>query len=131
MQKKVDELGGVWVSGGNTFVLRQAMKLCGFDEILKRLVARDDFLYGAYSAGVCVLSHNLKSYAITDDATDTPYDELKIVLWEGIGLIDYIVEPHYDSDHPESKSTDKEIQYCIENKILFKALRDGEVIIIE
>ena len=26
MQKKVDELGGVWVSGGNTFVLRQAIR---------------------------------------------------------------------------------------------------------
>lgn len=131
LQKKVDELGVVWVGGGNTFVLRQAMKLSGFDDILKQLVGRKDFLYGAYSAGVCVLSPSLKVYAITDDATAMPYSGIKEVVWEGIGLLDYVVEPHYASDHPESKSTDKEIKYCISNKILFKALRDGEVIIIE
>jgi len=36
----------------------------------------------------------------------------------------YHISPHYDSDHEESKATDKEIKYCIDNKILFKALRD-------
>jgi len=33
------------------------------------------------------------------------------------------------SDHPESEAIEKEVEYCIENKNLFMAHRDGEVII--
>ena len=43
----------------------------------------------------------------------------------------FIFEPHYDSDHPESESTDREIKKLIDEKVLFKAYRDGEVLIIE
>ncbi|HRI36016.1 MAG TPA: Type 1 glutamine amidotransferase-like domain-containing protein [bacterium] len=43
---KLDTLAGVWVSGGNTFVLRQTMRLSGFDTIFPRLLARSDFVYG-------------------------------------------------------------------------------------
>jgi len=39
--------------------------------------------------------------------------------------------PHWDSNHPESVDIDKEIAYCKENNIQYKAIRDGEVIIIE
>ncbi len=55
LQKKVEELGAVFVSGGNVFVLRQAMRLSGLDDILKGL--RDEaFLYAGYSAAGCVLA---------------------------------------------------------------------------
>ena len=37
----------------------------------------------------------------------------------------------YDMEHFESEAVDESIQYLIENKILFRALRDGEVIIID
>jgi dipeptidase E len=46
--------GGVWVRGGNTFVLRQAMRLSGFDHAIHEMPA--DFVYGGYSAGICVLA---------------------------------------------------------------------------
>lgn len=131
LQKTIDTLGGIWVSGGNTFVLRQAMKLSGLDEILYRLTERKDFVYGGYSAAGCVLSPKLDAYQIVDDATDTPYSELKEVLWDGIGLLDYVFLPHFDSDHPESSAIEKEIKYCIENQIPFKTFRDGEVLIID
>jgi dipeptidase E len=52
LRRLVETLGAVWVSGGNVFVLRQAFKLSGFDSILLDLNMKDDFLYGAYSAGV-------------------------------------------------------------------------------
>src|ERR1044071_5952970 len=37
LRKKLSTLGGVWVCGGNAFVLRQAMRLSGFDTIIKHL----------------------------------------------------------------------------------------------
>lgn len=131
LKSKLNELGGIYVSGGNTFVLRQAMYLSGLDNILLQMQNRNDFLYIAYSAGVCVLTPSLKPYAITDDSTDFPYKELKSQIWDGLGILDFAFEPHYKSDHPESDSTDKEIDWCVQNKILFKAYRDGEVLIIE
>lgn len=131
LEKKLKEYSGVWISGGNVFVLRQAMKLSGFDEIISSLKEPNDFVYGGYSAAGCVLSPHLDAYTIVDDSTETPYPELKNTVWEGLGLISYAFLPHYDSEHPESESIGKEIRYCIENKIPFVALRDGEAIIIE
>jgi dipeptidase E len=128
--KKVSELGGVWISGGNTFVLRQAMSLSGLDEILKGSALRKDFLYGGFSAAGCVLSPDLHAYEIVDDATDLPYAEIQKVTWEGLGLIDFAFMPHFDSNHPESSDIAKEIQNCRDKGMPFKAVRDGEVLII-
>lgn len=132
LSRKLDTLDGIYVRGGNSFVLRQAFKLSSLDEIFHReLVWRKDFLYIGYSAGVCVLTPDMKTYAITDDANNFPYDQLKEQIWDGLGILNFTFEPHYRSDHPESASTYREIEYCVENKILFKAYRDGEVLIIE
>lgn len=130
LRTKLQSLGGVYVSGGNTFVLRQAMKISGMDKIILEMKKRNDFLYIAYSAGVCLLSPRMDSYAITDNAKDFPYPQIKEQIWEGLNIIDFEFQPHYHSDHPETQSTDKEIQYCIDNKILFKAYKDGEVLIL-
>ena len=130
LRKKLHELGAVWISGGNVFVLRQAMKLSGFDEILKDLLPTD-FVYGGYSAAGCVLSPSLNAYAIVDDATDLPYTEQRDVIWDGLGLIDCAFLPHFDSDHPESAVIAKEVEYCTEHSIPFKTLRDGDVLIID
>ena len=128
---KIRGLDGLWVSGGNTFVLRQAMKLSGFDTIFKELMQRKDFLYAGYSAGICILCDSLKYIQNVDDPNDFPYPENKETIWEGLGVFNYGLLPHYDSDHFESAAVGNEVQACIDNKWLFKALRDGEVIIID
>ena len=53
----------------------------------------------------------------------------KEIIWDGVGLVDYCFAPHYKSDHPESSLVDKMVEYFVENKMPFKTLRDGEVII--
>ena len=130
LEKKMAELGGLWVSGGNTFILRQAMRLSGLDEILQRNALPADFLYAGYSAGGCVLGPDLHVYQIVDNAADLPYAEIREVIWEGLGLIDFAFMPHFDSDHPESADIGKEIQNCRDKKIPYRAVRDGEIIVI-
>lgn len=130
LKNKLKELGAIFVSGGNVFVLRQAMKLSGLDEILNEMRDDGDFLYAGYSAAGCVLSPNLKAYEIVD-AVDTPYKELREVIWDGLGFIDFAFMPHWNSNHPESADIEKEIEFCKQNNIPYKAIRDGEVIIIE
>ncbi|MDP9249089.1 MAG: peptidase E [bacterium] len=131
LKQKLEELRAIFISGGNVFVLRQAMKLSDLDEILKEFKDKENFLYAGYSAAGCVLFHDLKAYPIVDDSTDTPYEELKEVIWEGLGLVDFAFMPHWDSDHPESEGVQQEIEFCKQNNIPYKAIRDGEVIIIE
>lgn len=131
LEKRLSGLGAVWVNGGNTFVLRQAMRLSGFDKVFNALLKRDDFLYGGYSAGICVLAKDMHGLEVMDDPTQRPYGKKYKVIWEGLGFLDYMILPHYKSEHPESKLATKAVQYFIDHKLLFKALKDGEVIIID
>lgn len=132
LREKLQGFGGVFISGGNTFILRQAMRLCGLDTLLQGYNKTcEDFVYAGYSAAGCVLSPSLKGYAIVDDATDLPYASQKETIWEGLSMIDYAFLPHFESDHSESTDINKEVQYCIENNIPFKTLRDGEALIIQ
>ena len=129
LEEKLNELNAVWIKGGNTFVLRQAMKLSGFDKyILSNL--HKDFLYAGYSAAICVLYKNMYALQIVDDPNEFPYKEINETIWEGLGIVDHMLLPHYDSDHPESEDISKEVEYCKKNNIPYKTLRDGEVIIL-
>jgi dipeptidase E len=130
LKEKILEYGVIWVRGGNTFVLRQAMKISGFDEILLEIHENDNLVYGGYSAGICVLGPSLKGLEIVDDANIMPYEGIKNIVWEGVGILNYNIVPHYRSDHPESEGAEKVVEFMIKEKILFKALKDGEVIII-
>ena len=108
------------------------MKLSGLDEILHELKDdkdNPDFLCAGYSAGPCVLTDSLRGMELVDQL-DTPYAEQKEIIWEGLGLINFRFIPHWQSDHPESADIEKEITYCKEHNITYRALRDGEVMII-
>jgi dipeptidase E len=131
LREKLFHLDGVWVSGGNTFVLRQAMKLSGFDIIFKELRHQHNFLYGGYSAGICVLCDSLKYVQRGDDPYFFPYKASTEVVWEGLKVFDYGLLPHYKSHRFGSSALKKDLHACIDNKWLFKVLRDGEVIIID
>ena len=90
-----------------------------------------DFVYGGYSAGCCVLSTTLKGLQTVDEPYGYPYEGLKETIWEGLGVIDYMFLPHYDSDHPESEKIAEEVVYCQENELHYKTVRDGEVVLVE
>jgi dipeptidase E len=129
LAEKLDTFDGVWVRGGNTFVLRQAMRLSGFDDLVANMRSAD-FFYGGYSAGVCVLAPRLDGLQQVDDPSQRPYSGSEVIL-DGLGLLSYLILPHFESDHPESAAIDKEVEYCRDEGISFRTLRDGEVIIIE
>lgn len=130
LKEVLDNFGFVWVRGGNVFLLRRAFKQSGFDKIIVDLLKDDKIAYGGYSAGVCVLAPSLKGIELVDpkDEITDGYD--KEVIWDGLGVLGYAVAPHYKSDHPESDDINKCVEYFADNHILFKTLRDGEIIII-
>ncbi len=119
----------VWINGGNTFLLRRAMKQSGFDRIIKDLLEKDEIVYGGFSAAVVILSPSLEGLEIVDDPIEVSEGYEPEALWDGLGLIDFSVAVHYDSDHPESALMDQEIEYYKKHNIPYKTLRDGEVLI--
>ena len=126
----ISELGGIWISGGNVFVLRQAMKLSGLDAWLLSDRVPRGFVYGGYSAACCVLAPSLSAYAIVDDPSVHPYEQNAETIWEGLGILDFAFMPHFQSQHSESRLIDQEITYCKEHGIAYPTFRDGEVLIL-
>jgi dipeptidase E len=131
LEEFVEGFGYLWVTGGNTFVLRRAFSLSGLDSILQKKLHEDDFVYAGYSAGVCVLAPTLKGLHIADDPQAMPKGYVPQIIWTGLGFIPYCVAPHYRSNHSESPLIEKEIEYFIEQKIPFVALSDGEALILD
>lgn len=130
IEQQLTKASLVWVNGGNTFVLRRAMKQSGFDNLIIKFLKADRLVYGGFSAGVVLLSPSLRGLELIDDPKQVPEGYDQEVVWDGLGLINYSVAVHYKSDHPESALMDQEIEYYKKNHIPYKPLSDGQVIII-
>lgn len=128
---KLDEMlkkfNSVCLIGGNCFVLRKAIELSGFDRFINENLSNDGFLYIGYSAGICVLSPNMKGLDLVDEPVNIYNSD--DVLYEGMNVLDYVPVPHYKSDHPESHLVDEVVEYFDKNSITYKTIKDGEVII--
>ncbi len=120
---------GVWVIGGNTFVLRRAMYYSGFDNIVNTLP--DSYIYSGYSAGASVLPSSLKGLETVDFSEIVPQDYENEIIWNGLGLIDFYIAPHYQSEHPESEAVNELVAYYIRNNLSFNTLKDGEEIVLD
>ena len=131
LYNKLKEFGAVWVLGGNSFTLRRAYKESGMDDWLLQNRENKDFVYSGYSAGVCVLSPSLKGIEFTDSPNIVPEGYKPDIIWEGLGLISFAFAPHFESDHPESESVNKEVEYYKQGGIEHRTLSDGEVIIMD
>ena len=126
------ELGGydlVWVVGGNTFVLRRAMKASGFDDLITGMLDKDQIVYGGFGAGAVVAAPSLCGMGMFDDADDVPSGYDAETVWDGLGLIDHAIVPHYRSPHPETAAAERATRHLSGQGLRYRALRDGEVIV--
>ncbi len=130
LKVKLSEYGAVWVMGGNSFVLRRAMQYSGFDELIVPLIQNDLIVYAGFSAGSVVATKSLKGIEIVDDPKQITSDYRNEVIWDGLNLVDFSIAPHYKSDHPESGMVDKVVAYFEENNMPYKAITDGQAIVI-
>ena len=129
LSEKLDAAGMLWVVGGNTFLLRKAMHLSRLDQLLHGKVDDEDFLYGGYSAGICVLSPSLRGIHLADEPEAQSNGYEHPTIWEGLGIIDYYIVPHYRCDHFESESMEAVVEYYDETDLRYRAISDGEVIL--
>ncbi|HEY9011294.1 MAG TPA: Type 1 glutamine amidotransferase-like domain-containing protein [Devosia sp.] len=126
---KLGEFDLVWVTGGNAFVLRRAMKQSGFDDVMTGMLERDEIVYGGFSAGAVVASPTLRGIDLMDDPDEVPAGYDPEPTWDGLGLIDYSIVPHFRSPHPESAAAERAVRNMMGRGMRYRALRDGEVIV--
>ncbi len=119
----------VWVVGGNAFVLRRAMKASGFDDLIIGMLDTDQIVYGGFSAGAVVAAPGFRGLQLMDDANDVPPGYDPETVWDGLGLIDHAIVPHYRSPHPETAAAERATRHLAGQGLRYRALRDGEVIV--
>jgi dipeptidase E len=112
----------VWVLGGNSFVLRRAMRQSGFDAVIGELMAADALVYGGQGAGAVVAGPSLNGLELMDDPFALPegYDEPPV--WSGLGLTPFVVVPRYPPPHREAAAAEKVVSYMRARRTRFRAL---------
>lgn len=131
LKAELDSASLVWARGGNAFLLLRAMRQSGLDVMLAGALAADTLVYGGYSGGIAVLPRTLRGLETVNDPDSVPegfgYDTA--VPWEGLGILDYSLAPHYKSAHAASPGIDGVIRYFKARGMPYKTLRDGEALI--
>lgn len=129
LRQRLSRYDLVWVMGGNSFVLRRAMRSSGFDTVIRELLEADAIAYGGYAAGAVVAGPTLRGHELMDDPWELPagYDEP--LIWHGLGLTAFTIVPHYRSAHRDAAAAEKIVSYMEARKSRFRALSDGEVIV--
>jgi dipeptidase E len=129
LRSRLEGFDLVWVLGGNSFILRRAMKQSGFDDVIVDMLDRDQIVYGGFSAGAVVATPSLSGIELMDDPTELPAGYEPEVVWDGLGLIDHHIVPHYRSAHPESAAAERAVRHMSARGMPYRTLRDGEVIV--
>lgn len=85
----------IYASGGNVFLLAAAYRLSGFDEILRKDLAKDKYVYGGFSAGIMVICKTVKFYGYGHLVPERVLEIYGVgAIFDGVGLIDYQLVPH-------------------------------------
>ena len=95
LEAALDGLDAVYVAGGNTFALLEALRCNGGEELLVERV-RAGLPYIGLSAGSIVTGPSIEPASIMDDPGDAP----TLKDFTGLALIDRVVLPHADGQLP-------------------------------
>ena len=130
LSERLNGVGLIWCSGGNTFILRRALAYSGLDEILKAGLKNDQFAYGGSSAGSIVMTKTLRGTELGDNPYETPSGYKEEIVWTGLGLIYPQLVPHFQSEWSgdEAKAM---ADYFEHNGYAYETMRDGEVYIVD
>jgi dipeptidase E len=129
---KLQQYGLLWVTGGNTFVLRRAFYASGLDQLLPTLLQNPEFTYGGFSAGACVATPSLHGIDLADDPYTIPAGyPAESPLWDGLNLVDFRIVPHFGSSLPGLATLMAEIAARFTTAGLnFYSLTDNQAIVV-
>jgi dipeptidase E len=127
MALELDKYDFVWLAGGNTFVLRRALKYSGADTLITERVRNGTLLYGGESAGAIIATPTLKGVEFGDDPYIIPAGYADEEVWDGLGLVPFCIVPHYESGW---EGDERMIDTLEAEGLPYKTLTDSQVLII-
>lgn len=104
----------IFVAGGNTFYLLQEVRKSHFDEVLIPLIEKGVIYIGS-SAGTLLVGPSIELAENIDNQLDAP----ELNSYEGLGLVDFAVLPHYN----DSKFKQKIDQNILSKRPLYKTIK--------
>lgn len=117
----------VYVAGGSTFALLEALKVTGGDIVLAERV-REGLPYIGCSAGSIIVGPDIAPASLMDDPADGP----ALTDWAGLGLIDRTVIPHADgllAPYPPSLIDETIARYGSSHRLL--PLHDDQALLVD
>lgn len=124
LAKEIADCAIIFVAGGNVFYLLQEVRKSGFDTVLNQMLS-SQVVYVGSSAGSVLVGPDIEVIAELDDPLEAP--ELK--NYKGLGLVDFIVLPHYnqaENGGMYNRITEKALALGFKTKLL----QDSEYILV-
>lgn len=115
----------LYIAGGNTFYLLEKVRESGLDKIICDLVDKG-LLYVGSSAGAIIAGPNIEPISLLDD----PAKARNLKSLNGLGLVDFVVLPHYGKEKYRDKYKNIMRNY-LDKKYKLVPITDEQFIIIE
>lgn len=117
------DVDGVFLAGGNSYLLLWHARRSGFAEFVSPLVEAGELLYVGTSAGAMVAGPDLAPAASLDNRREVPELESSVAL----GLVPFTVLPH--DQEPEARELHDDI-VDTNPAVSFVRLRDGRAVLV-
>ena len=127
LKQDLQQFDIIHISGGNTFYFLEKSQQSGFIEVIRELVLKMGKTYIGTSAGSIIAGPNIYPVINLDDAGKAP----NLKGYEGFGLVDFVIFPHWGSDKFREGYMNKtmEINYNAKNKIIL--LTDNQYVHVQ
>jgi len=129
LQEVLSKCGGIFIAGGNTFILTRALRYSGADKLLYDMVRKNEIAFGGSSAGSIVATHSLHGSELGDHPEVTPAGYKSEIIWEGLDFVNFYIVPHYKSSWFGIEA-EAMLDYFKTNNMPYRALEDGQVILL-
>lgn len=122
LNEKLEKFDVVLVEGGNTFYLLKYARESGFGEALKPFLDKGGVYFGI-SAGSIIAG---KDISVSGWKSDWDENAVGLKDFHGLGLVDFIISPHYIPEHEAVINENKgKVSYPI------FALTDSQAILVD
>jgi dipeptidase E len=125
LEKALQPYDLIWVTGGNTFLLRDEIRKSGFERIIHGLLNQGK-VYGGNSAGALVAGDSIGDIDL--DSADPPEFAAELIE-EGLHLVPYIIVPHVNN--LEFTEVMKTVAKRVDRADKFIELKDSQAVVFD
>ncbi|MCX6794733.1 MAG: Type 1 glutamine amidotransferase-like domain-containing protein [Candidatus Falkowbacteria bacterium] len=126
IKKDIQKIDVIYFSGGNTFYLLQQIQLTKSAPIFREVV-KNGKIYIGTSAGSIVAGPDIYPTYKLDNAKQAP----KLKGYKGLGLVDFVVLPHWGSQHFKKRYLKQRLAHNYNTKHKLVILNDYQYLQIE